>query len=222
MDEIITSTPNLASSSSFISLPTQQISQPSNDNGILAWIKWFIFNRYVLIILILSFLGLNLFSLAGDFMKFVTDLLRPIAAIFGYTIGETVKETVKIAKKGSKGAVNITADTLTGGIDIIEKGLMGKKIIGASTGGAGTGGASTGTGGASTGTGGASTGTGAPIPDYAGSLTQANKAKTKAGFCYIGEDRGFRSCIQVNDSDSCMSGDIFPTKEICINPTLRQ
>lgn len=59
-----------------------------------------------------------------------------------------------------------------------------------------------------------------PIEDDAGSLTQGRRSKS--GFCYIGEDRGFRSCIRVNDSDKCMSGDIFPSKAICINPNLRE
>lgn len=44
---------------------------------------------------------------------------------------------------------------------------------------------------------------------------------TKSGWCYIGEDRGFRSCAQVGDNDKCMSGDIFPTQEVCVNPNLR-
>jgi len=43
----------------------------------------------------------------------------------------------------------------------------------------------------------------------------------KAGWCYIGEDRGFRSCVQVDETDVCMSGDIFPSQEICVNPNLR-
>ena len=47
------------------------------------------------------------------------------------------------------------------------------------------------------------------------------KPTSKAGFCYIGEDRGFRSCIDVGEGDVCMSGDIFPTEAICINPNLR-
>ena len=61
-----------------------------------------------------------------------------------------------------------------------------------------------------------------PMPDEAGSRTQSTKATSKAGFCYIGEDRGFRSCIKVGESDKCMSGDIFPTEAICINPNLRE
>ncbi len=48
------------------------------------------------------------------------------------------------------------------------------------------------------------------------------KPASKSGFCYIGEDRGFRSCLEVGEGDVCMSGNIFPTESICINPNLRE
>jgi hypothetical protein len=60
-----------------------------------------------------------------------------------------------------------------------------------------------------------------PVADDSTSNIQMNPT-SKAGFCYIGEDRGFRSCINVGDGDTCMSGDIFPTEAICINPNLRE
>jgi len=43
----------------------------------------------------------------------------------------------------------------------------------------------------------------------------------KVGWCFIGEDRGNRTCSKVGENDKCMSGDIFPSKELCINPKLR-
>ena len=60
-----------------------------------------------------------------------------------------------------------------------------------------------------------------PLPDDATSSTQ-RAGPTKSGYCYIGEDRGFRSCVSVKDSDVCMSGQIFPSNEICVNPSLRE
>jgi len=57
--------------------------------------------------------------------------------------------------------------------------------------------------------------------DEATSCIQSNKSTNKSGWCYIGEDQGYRSCIQVGDNDTCMSGDIFPSQEICVNPKLR-
>ena len=60
------------------------------------------------------------------------------------------------------------------------------------------------------------------IPKADESSQQIHKPKSKSGFCYIGEDRGFRSCISVEEGDVCMSGDIFPTQAVCINPNLRE
>ncbi len=64
-----------------------------------------------------------------------------------------------------------------------------------------------------------------PEPGYSAddsySNIQKSKSSSKSGWCFIGEDRGFRSCIDVGENDRCMSGDIFPTSEICVNPNLR-
>lgn len=43
----------------------------------------------------------------------------------------------------------------------------------------------------------------------------------KSGYCYVGTDRGFRSCIYVGRGETCMSGDVFPSIDVCINPKLR-
>jgi hypothetical protein len=58
-----------------------------------------------------------------------------------------------------------------------------------------------------------------PVADDATSSTQI--PRSKSGYCYIGEDRGFRSCIKVSQDMKCMSGDIFPTMDVCVNPRLR-
>ena len=60
-----------------------------------------------------------------------------------------------------------------------------------------------------------------PKPDDATSSTQSSKIANKSGYCYIGEDRGFRSCIKVKAGDRCMSEDIYPTEAVCVNPNLR-
>ena len=43
----------------------------------------------------------------------------------------------------------------------------------------------------------------------------------KAGWCFIGQDQGFRTCSEIGVNDGCMSGDVFPSQEICMNPSLR-
>ena len=41
------------------------------------------------------------------------------------------------------------------------------------------------------------------------------------GWCYIGEFNKVKGCIEVSNKSDCMSGDIFPSKNICINKKLR-
>ena len=56
-------------------------------------------------------------------------------------------------------------------------------------------------------------------PDQTDSSVQSPPSK---GWCYVGTDKGFRSCAQIRNSSACLSGKIFPTKAICINPSLRE
>lgn len=51
--------------------------------------------------------------------------------------------------------------------------------------------------------------------------TNTIQSRSKIGFCYVGNDRGYRSCMEIDEMDKCVSNQIFPTRELCINPTLR-
>ena len=167
-------------------------SASSSNNNSQMW-------KYIIIFIILALLGFNLFTYFGQLSHFfgsivnrILGFIRPILAYFGVGIGEVAKKTV-----------NVTAGAVTGGIDVLEKGLKKpaavqrqkniKKDLKPQK---------------------------HPLPDESGSLTQS-KGTRKAGFCYIGEDRGFRSCISVGEGDDCMSQDIYPTMSQCINPKLR-
>lgn len=59
------------------------------------------------------------------------------------------------------------------------------------------------------------------VPDDSLSSIQSSAISGKAGWCFIGTDRGIRTCGKVGVNDTCMSGDIFPSQDICINPSLR-
>ena len=64
----------------------------------------------------------------------------------------------------------------------------------------------------------ASQGTNQVEPDNSRSSIQTTG---KAGWCFIGKDQGFRTCSEIGVNDGCMSGDVFPSQEICMNPSLR-
>jgi len=60
--------------------------------------------------------------------------------------------------------------------------------------------------------------TASPEPDESTSSVQGGAVN---GFCLAGEWKGVRSCVGVPKGQACVSGQLFPTKEQCVNPTLR-
>ena len=220
-EPVVTSTAKYRESAQSLA---DNLSPPSENRGFFSEMVnslKSIYFKLFLLVLLLAFLGFNIFRYLADTTDFITHpYVQPIHKFF----------------KDVKDIIEIPLNEL-------------RTMTRAGTGAAGTGAAakaSTSTGAAaksSTSTGVAAkastpnTNLDAAIakarpkpkksespahPDEAGSRTQSSKAKGKSSYCYIGEDRGFRSCIKVDDPGTCLSGEIFPTRDICINPTLRE
>jgi hypothetical protein len=182
--------------------------------------------RGALILLLLALIGFNVFTYLDDITEWLSDTFgapfRAVARFLGYASADVARSTVDVTARGTKGAVDIAAGAATSGIDVLQQTIDPHGRQGQ--------------------------GQGQdqdpapnqdmsssaalqralshakkqpPQPDDATSRTQRNQRNARSGYCYIGEDRGFRSCIQVGENDTCMSGDIFPTRAICINPRLR-
>jgi hypothetical protein len=179
------------------------------------------------LVVILALLGFNVFT----YLAKGTDVFKNFMASYGKYIPEGIKKTLNLTEKGTALGLDVAAGSIQ---DV-------KKIITKSTGIADKGIADKGTGIADKGTGIASKTWKARdkkleqsidagnfkglnnFPQHEPDKTDSNvQEKSKKGWCYVGTDRTFRSCIKVNESDRCMSGEIFPTKDICINPSLRQ
>ena len=58
-------------------------------------------------------------------------------------------------------------------------------------------------------------------PDIHATSPVDSSATSEKGWCYVGNYNGKNTCVEKNSSDICMSGDIFPSRDICINPALR-
>jgi len=178
--------------------------------------------RYFAIIVILSILGLNLFSYLGIATEFISKITAPILKLFGFAVAETTKTAVAVGAAGIKagagvvaGGADVVAGAVTGGVNVLENTLSsgvtknsidGNSVISINKALSDA----------------EKNMTFTPMPDDSGSEIQRNKISGKTGYCFIGEEKGFRTCVNVSESDQCMSGEIFPTREICINPNLRQ
>tara|TARA_B100001093_G_C26842767_1_gene1021344 strand:- start:1417 stop:2127 length:711 start_codon:yes stop_codon:yes gene_type:complete len=162
--------------------------------------------RYGLAFLLVTFLLVNILSSLGILPTILKDFFNPILLFFRKSIGETIRETSDNTETGAKEIIDITSKSVDGAVDILEDNInpqkekLRKQLNHPENN---------------------LTEKKEPEPDDSSSKTQIHRGSGKSGYCYIGEDRGFRSCIEVKDDDKCMSGDIFPTRDICINPTLR-
>ena len=52
--------------------------------------------------------------------------------------------------------------------------------------------------------------------DNAGNSMVQKRGKTT--HCYVGSDRGFRSCIEMGEEEKCKSGQMFNSENACKNP----
>jgi hypothetical protein len=197
----------------------------SSSSGVFDGITNMSTTTWILIILILAFLGFNVFVYLAQGTQAVADIFGPLVKmVFGTTLAVT-GEVVDVSAEGAKKVVGGTADVIEKGLTAIQDitpnaSVSSSKVKGEPV-------------------------SQQPIVQQQDQSTlnkalntaksqqsqnqdyQAYEASTsvhnagKAGWCYIGQDRGFRSCAQVGVNDTCMSGDIFPTHEICMNPNLR-
>tara|TARA_Y100000817_G_C16842292_1_gene538560 strand:- start:1118 stop:1888 length:771 start_codon:yes stop_codon:yes gene_type:complete len=186
--------------------------------------------KIIAAIAILAILGFNIFSylakgtdIFGNILRKTTDILSSgtksllerskvgtdvvnsgiRSGIKGS--GNVMKKVTNNAADGAKMGIDITSGTVNRGVNIVNDAIDHSESKLSNT-----------------------------INNYPGSKSSQNpspddgigssiqKKNSKGGWCYVGSDRSYRSCIKVKESDVCMSGDIFPTKEICINPNLRQ
>ena len=162
-------------------------------------------------LLALSFVGFNLLDYISNVIKTIiavfTPIVRPLLSLLGYTTGSVINKTA-----------DVVSDTAKTGIDIAEGTVqsIGDMLISASKGGVDT-----------TQLDSALNTTrqktiNDPDADTTANPIQKPISSNKAGWCLVGEVVDKRGCIMVEDEAKCMSGQIFPSKKMCLNPTLTQ
>lgn len=199
MNEIITESPSIISDSISSSIKNNSIKNMLSNNSLDIDYKsnWQQNIKYLLILFILALLGFNLFKNLGNFIDIIINFFSPLTNLIGVKTGDVLETTAK----GVRGLGNISGNIIESGVDLVKNDLDGDKndtiqisdplLVDEE-----------------------------PEPDKIDSNIQT-KPKTGTGYCYVGEDRNIRSCVKINKKHKCMSGDIFPTREICINPNLR-
>jgi hypothetical protein len=196
----------------------------------ISWQMW------IIIILLLAVLGFNIFTYLAKGTNFFANILGDITRFFGYGVISTTKEVVNVGAQGAKTGIDLVADTAKGAVNVVDKAVesiptpqatsgtsVGRQIEMSMNEPVQTnmrrGGNSLDQDSVSYALNHAKSQIQEIEPDDASSSIQASMGKS--GWCFVGENKGVRHCAQVGVNDVCMSGDIFPTRDVCINPNLR-
>lgn len=169
----------------------------------------------LLVILGLSFLGINIFIVIGNLVDSIVKIFGPmvsqILSIFGYTTGSVLTKTADVAGTVAKTGVDLAEDSIQS-VGTILKDASRKHVNPATV--AGLDGELNIQLNSSN-----STSTyREPTPSTSGNPVQKPITANKTNWCLVGEYDGKRGCIEVGNQDKCMSGQIFPSQVTCMNP----
>lgn len=168
----------------------------------------------LMFLLILSFLGINLLGSIGNLIENMVSVFGPlvkqILSVFGYTAGTIIDKTADVATDVATAGVEVAGESVQSfghllkdasrdGISREAKLSLSNPLdINMNKSGSVI---------------------SEPEPDKSENPTQKPLASNKTGWCLVGEYEGKRGCIEVNSTDKCLSGQVFPEEKLCLNPT---
>jgi hypothetical protein len=191
--------------SSLQNVPSSQFMNENSTGGISNQLIIFV----LLTLIILSFLGINLFTMLGSLIEIIVAIIGPfisqVLSIFGYTTGSVINKTADVVGDVAKTGVDVAEGSLQS-VGSILKDASRKHVDPAA----------------------ASqldnvlnvspNRMNDPAPSPSESPIQKPITAGKTGWCLVGEYEGKRGCVEVGEQDKCMSGQIFATQNACMNP----
>jgi hypothetical protein len=166
----------------------------------------------LLSLLLLSFLGINLLSVSGDVFQSITNIFGPlignILSLFGYTTGSVLNKTADVVGTGAKTGVDIASGTIHSVGDLLKNASQNQVDTKARS----SLDAALNNKNASP--------PPEPSPTPAENPVQKPISSSKSQWCLVGEYKEKRGCIEVSESDKCLSGQVYPSQKMCLNPTL--
>ncbi len=147
----------------------------------------------LLFIVVLTYFGINLLIIGGNAIQSAVLILSPAATSFLDILGDSTGHTINAVS-------DVTADVAKTGVDIADGTIknVGNLLIGEE-----------------------SVGVGPhrkmqdPRPDAPEDSIQKSLSSSKTKWCLVGEYQNKRGCIDISESDKCMSGEVFPNEEMC-------
>lgn len=153
------------------------------------------------VIILFSLFGINIVILIGNFMQMLLDVFMPVLrqlfGIIGVSGGTLINNTADIVGDTAKFGIDVAEGTIQSVGTILQRAgeqtLSPNNKMNLQQ-------------------------TSTPSTPYSNPIMNGPSSK-KAGWCLVGEYEGRRGCIEISDYDKCLSGKVFPSQEICMNPT---
>jgi hypothetical protein len=158
-----------------------------------------------LFLFILAIIGFNVFRYLSDTTDKIKHILHPFISTFNEITGKTINSTIDNTIDGTDKIIKLSGDTGKNIIDTTEKGSLSSLYSLQNT------------------------------INNIQTNTKTNNIEDEdedeeqddipdqqnGGYCYIGKSGTTRYCAKINANNKCMSGDIYPTLDKCINPKLK-
>ena len=166
-------------------------------------------------LLIFSFLGINLLVVLGNLLQTIINIFSPlitqILSVFGYTAGTILDKTEDVATSVAKAGIDIAGGTVQSVADLLKKGSIDTVNPQALT--------ELDNSLNSTGSRQPNYNYNEPKPDSSVDPIQKPITSDKNVWCLVGEYEGKRGCVEVDNAAKCLSGQVFPNEQMCLNPT---
>ena len=149
---------------------------------------------FLLAVVLSTYFGINVLTIAGNATEAAVAIFSPVLTSFlkllGYSTGTAINSVA-----------DVTADAAKTGVDIAEGTIhdVGNLFLGDQ----------------SIGKGPYNKKNNEPRPDAPEDTIQTSLASSKTKWCLVGEYQNKRGCIDISESDKCMSGEVFPNEEMC-------
>jgi hypothetical protein len=166
---------------------------------------------FILVIIILfMMIGINIIEFMSNLIEYIADALKPvfgsILSAFAYLTGTTINTTTDVVSDTAKAGIDVVEDTIQSVGNLLidvsnredDKTEVSDKIEKSEK----------------------DEPTDEPEPDSSETSIQNSISNKKQSWCLVGDYNSRRSCASVNDAEKCMSGQIFPSHESCLNPNL--
>jgi hypothetical protein len=174
------------------------------------------------VLLVLSFLGINLLASMGNILQTISNIFGPlftqILSVFGYTAGTVIDKSTDVVTDVAKSGIDLAGDTIQSAAELLKaasRGNVAADTVNQLDNSFKSGNSSK----LDSAINNSKPGLNQPVPDASVDPIQKPITAGKVNWCLVGEYQGKRGCIEVDDDSKCMSGQVFPSQNMCLNPT---